>query len=146
MSDMNKILAFLLILVLGACTFQTRPRGYIFPEDMEQQLAQIRTVAQFEEAFGSPQARTIHGNQVWIYYGARENMRGPLPLTWDERTVLLVWHDGKNIIETKILRDADLPNVRIARGATAIPAEIELNAFQELINNIGRFSPAGLGQ
>jgi len=143
---MNKILAFVLIFSLGACTFQSKPRGYVFPEDMEQQLARIRTVAQFEEVFGSPQARTIHGRPVWIYYGARENTRGPLPLTWDDRTVLLVWHDGNNIKETRILRDEDLPDVRIARGATPIPAEIELNAIEELVNNIGRFTPAGLGQ
>ena len=146
MLNMNKILTAVLILLLGACTFQTRPRGYVFPDDLNQQLARIKTVAQLEEEFGSPQARTIHGPLVFIYYGARENTRGPLPLTWDDRTVLLVWIDGKNVTETRVLRDADLPNVRLARGATPIPAEIELNMFEELINNIGRFTPAGLGQ
>jgi hypothetical protein len=39
-----------------------------------------------------------------------------------------------------------LPDVDIDSDETEIPAAIELNAMQELFNNIGRFSPAGLGQ
>ncbi|MCL1786291.1 MAG: hypothetical protein FWG39_04070 [Alphaproteobacteria bacterium] len=139
------LMPYALCLALCACTFQSKPRGYIFPADMETELAGIKTVAALEEKFGSPQARTVHGDTVWIYYGATENYHGPLPLSWDERTVMLVWHDGKNIKNTKILHDADLPKVKIAAGATPVPAEIELNAFQELVNNVGRFTPAGLG-
>ena len=53
---------------------------------------------------------------------------------------------GNSVIKTRVLHDADLPDVKIADGETAIPAAIELNAIEELFNNIGRFSPAGLGQ
>jgi hypothetical protein len=44
------------------------------------------------------------------------------------------------------LHDNDLPDIKVANGETAIPAAIELNALEELFNNIGRFSPGGLGQ
>ena len=40
----------------------------------------------------------------------------------------------------------DLKDVKMASGETEIPAAIELNALEELFNNIGRFTPAGLGQ
>ena len=50
------------------------------------------------------------------------------------------------VTKTKILHDKDLKDVEMASGETAIPAAIELNALEEMFNNIGRFSPAGLGQ
>ena len=134
------------LLFVSACTFQTKQRGYIFPEDTEPALAEIKTVSQLEEMFGSPQARTVYGKPVWIYYGADENYHGPFPLTWDNRKVLLVWTDGGRITASKILKDEDLPRMSVADGSTPIPAEIQLNVFEELINNIGRFTPAGLGQ
>ena len=98
------------------------------------------------EKIGAPQVKTIHGNTVWVYFGADENYRGPLAPTYTDETVLLAWVNGKRVVKTAVLRDADLPDVVIAEGETEIPAAIELNAIQELFNNIGRFSPAGLGQ
>ncbi|MDR1361095.1 MAG: hypothetical protein LBJ18_02175 [Rickettsiales bacterium] len=142
-------------LCAAGCTFQTKHRGYIFPEDAEAQLAEVKTTADLEEKFGSPQARTVYGKPVWIYHGADENYHGPFPLTYDNKKILLAWVDpspqsgaaaGGRVVQAKILTDKDLPDIDIADGATPIPAEIQLNAFEELINNVGRFSPAGLGQ
>ena len=66
--------------------------------------------------------------------------------TFTNETVLLVWVRGNRVLKTQILHDVDLPDIEIADGETPIPAAIELNAIEELFNNIGRFSPAGLGQ
>ena len=134
------------MLGLAACTFQTRHRGYVFPEDLEAKVATIKTTAQLQDEIGDPQARTIYGDEVWIYYSAEENMRGPFPNTFDDKTVLLAWVKGGRVLKTQILHDDDLKDVRIAEGETEIPAAIELNALEEMFNNIGRFSPAGLGQ
>ena len=147
---MKKILAtcYLLfaICTLTACTFQTKHRGYIFPEDLDSILVAAKTTEVLEDKLGSPATRTIYGRQVWIYYGTDENYRGPLPLTYDNKRVLLVWVDGEKITATRMLTDEDLPDVTVDGAATPIPAEIRLNAFQEMINNVGRFTPAGLGQ
>ncbi len=134
------------MIVVAGCTFQTKHRGYVFPSDLDSVAASIKTTAQLEDKIGAPQAKTLYGDPVWIYYGADENMRGPLPVTYGNRTVLLAWVRGNRVIRTQVLRDADLPRVKIADGETQIPAAIELNAIEELFNNIGRFSPAGLGQ
>lgn len=142
---MKKILLFSLIL-LGACTFQTKHRGYVFPDDLESKIATIKTTAQLQEAIGDPQTRTVYGDEVWVYYGADENMRGPFPTTYDNKTVLLAWVKNGKITKTKILHDQDLKDIKLADGETQIPAAIELNALEELFNNIGRFSPAGMGQ
>lgn len=139
---------FMLIFVvlLSACTFQTKHRGYVFPPDLDAVVADIKTTKQLTTEIGSPQVKTIYGDEVWIYYGADENYRGPLPLKYDNQTVLLAWVDGARVREIQVLHDDDLPDVMISEDETEIPAAIELNAIQELFNNIGRFSPAGLGQ
>lgn len=142
---MKKILLFVLVL-LGACTFQTKHRGYVFPEDLESKIATIKTTAALQDEIGDPQAKTVYGDEVWVYYGADENLRGPFPKTYDNQTVLLAWVKNGKITKTKILHDKDLKDIKIADGETKIPAAIELNALEELFNNIGRFSPAGMGQ
>ena len=128
------------------CTFQTKHRGYVFPDDLESRVASIKTTTALESEIGAPQTKTIYGDEIWIYYGADDNYRGPLPKTYDNKTVLLAWVNGGAVTKTQVLRDGDLQNIKIASGETEIPAAIELNALQELFNNIGRFSPAGLGQ
>lgn len=143
--SMKKIILFLII-CLSACTFQTKHRGYVFPDDLEARVASIKTTAQLRDEIGDPQTRTIYGDEVWVYYGADENMHGPFPITYDNKTVLLAWVKNGKVIKTQVLHDDDLKDVKLADGETEIPAAIELNALEELFNNIGRFSPAGLGQ
>ena len=142
---MKKIF-IIFMLVLSACTFQTKHRGYVFPDDLENRIENIKTTAQLQDEIGDPQTRTIYGDEVWIYYSADENMRGPFPKTYDNKTVLLAWVKNGRVLKTKVLHDDDLTDVKLASGETQIPAAIELNALEELVNNIGRFSPAGLGQ
>ncbi|MBE6461633.1 MAG: hypothetical protein E7006_02195 [Alphaproteobacteria bacterium] len=134
------------MLALAACTFQTKHRGYVFPADLQEQVADIKTTAELVDKVGAPQSKTMYGDEVWIYFGADENYRGPLAPTFTNETVLLAWVRGNRVLKTRVLHDADLPNVVIAEGETEIPAAIELSAIEELFNNIGRFSPAGLGQ
>ena len=143
---MKKIITLLMILLLAACTFQTKHRGYVFPDDLETRVAGIKTTTQLQENFGDPLARTVYGDTVWIYYGLDENYRGPLPYKYDNKTVLLAWVRGNAVIKTQVLHDDDLPDIKMDDEETPIPAAVELNAIQELFNNIGRFSPAGMGQ
>lgn len=143
---MRRILFISFVTILAACTFQTKHRGYVFPSDLDAQVATIKTTRDLTDKIGMPQVKTQYGDEIWIYYGADENYRGPLPHTFDNRTVLLATVSGANVKKIQVLRDDDLPDVKIADGETEIPAAIELNALQELFNNIGRFTPAGLGQ
>ena len=143
---MKKIILILCCVVLCACTFQTKHRGYVFPNDLETQIAKVKTTAQLEDIIGSPQVKTVYGDEVWIYFGEDENYHGPFPLTYDNKTILLAWVSGARVTKTQILHDDDLPDVCIDSDETEIPAAIELNALEELFNNIGRFSPGGLGQ
>lgn len=143
---MKKILALFIIFIVAACTFQTKHRGYVFPDDLESQVAGIKTTAQLQDKIGDPLAKTVYGDTVWIYYGMDENYRGPLPHTYDNKTVLLAWVRGNQVVKTQILHDKDLPEITMDDDETQIPAAVELNAIQELFNNIGRFSPAGMGQ
>lgn len=141
-----KKLFIILMLVISACSLQTRHRGYVFPDDLESKVANIKTTTQLQDEIGDPQARTVYGDEVWIYYSADENMRGPFANKYDNKTVLLAWVKDSRVLKTKVLHDDDLKDVKMADGETVIPAAIELNALEEMFNNIGRFSPAGLGQ
>lgn len=143
---MKKVILILCCCVMTACAFQTKHRGYVFPDDLETRVTNIKTTKQLQEEIGDPQTRTIYGDEVWVYYGADENMHGPFPVTYDNKTVLLAWVQGNRVVKTQILHDDDLTDVSVADGETKIPAAIELNAMEELFNNIGRFSPAGMGQ
>lgn len=143
---MQKIILILFCIFVGACTFQTKHRGYVFPDDLEVKIATVKTTNQLQDLIGSPQAKTIHGDEVWIYFGEDENYHGPFPLTYDNKTVLLAWVRGGRVTKIQILHDKDLPNIEIDSDETEIPAAIELNAIEELFNNVGRFSPSGLGQ
>ena len=143
---MKKIILVLLSVVMAGCTFQTKHRGYVFPEDLESKITNIKTTSQLQEEIGDPQAKTVYGDEVCIYYSADENMHGPFPMTYDNKIVLLAWVKNGRVLRTQVLHDDDLKDVKIADGETKIPAAIELNALEELVNNIGRFSPAGLGQ
>lgn len=142
---MKKVVLFF-SLAVAACTFQTKHRGYVFPPNIEEVVTEIKTTNQLTQEIGSPQVKTMYGDEVWIYYGVDENYRGPLPLKYDNKTVLLAWVNGNKVTNVQVLHDEDLPKVVISEDETPIPAAIELNALQELFNNIGRFSPAGLGQ
>jgi outer membrane protein assembly factor BamE (lipoprotein component of BamABCDE complex) len=141
-----QMLFMALCVLLSACTFQTKHRGYVFPKTIDEDISSIKTTAQLIDAVGAPQTKTLYGDEVWIYYGADENYRGPLKHTFTDKTVLLAWVRGNSVQKIQVLHDQDLPRVKPAAGETEIPAAIELNALQELFNNIGRFSPAGLGQ
>jgi len=142
---MKKIFVLLLIcLVATAC--QTKHRGYVFPTNIEQEITKVHTTAQLKKVVGDPQAKTMYGDEVWIYYGSDENMRGPFPVKYDNKTVVLAWVKGNNVVKTKVLHDEDLEKVKMASGETEIPAAIELYAIEELFNNIGRFSPSGMAQ
>ena len=143
---MKKYLAIAAALCFAACAFQTKHRGYVFPDDLESSVAGIKTTNELVEKIGAPQVKTVYGDTVWVYYGVDENYRGPLAPTFTNETVLLAWVDGRRVVKTQVLRDAELPDMKLAKGETQIPAAIELNALEELFNNIGRFSPAGLGQ
>jgi len=143
---MKKVVLILCCVIVSACTFQTKHRGYVFPSDLETDVTTIKTTAQLMDKIGAPQTKTLYGDEVWIYYGADENYRGPLPHTFTDKTVLLAWVNGNTVKKIRVLHDDDLEKVKMAAGETEIPAAIELNALEELFNNIGRFTPAGLGQ
>ena len=66
---MRKLLVFLLVFVCMGCTFQTKHRGYMFPDDLETRVTGVKTTSQLQETLGDPLAKTVYGDSVWIYYG-----------------------------------------------------------------------------
>ena len=48
---MKKIILCALVL-LSACTFQTKHRGYVFPDDLASQVADVKTTTALIEKIG----------------------------------------------------------------------------------------------
>ena len=140
---MLKFIYLFCFVVLFACTFQVKHRGYIFPQNFEGSINSIKTTKQLKDIFGSPLIKTIYGQNIWVYAGVDENYRGPLKEKYTDTIVLFAWINGNNVIKTKILKDKDLPKIKINSDETKVPNAIDLNAIEELFNNIGRFKPAG---
>ena len=69
----KKFLIFVAILFVSACTFQTKHRGYVFPDDLETRLSGVKTISQLQEKLGDPLAKTVYGDTIWIYYGMDES-------------------------------------------------------------------------
>lgn len=138
-----RFIYLLLVCVLVGCTFKTKHRGFVFPDDFETKISNIKTIDKLKKDFGDPQVSTVFGNKIYIYYSVDENYRGPFPIKYNNKKALLVWAKGNKITQTKILNNDDFKNVQIKSGETKIPQEIKLNAIEELFNNIGRFKPAG---
>ncbi|MDR0803797.1 MAG: hypothetical protein LBO08_01775 [Rickettsiales bacterium] len=145
---MRKTAIFYLLSFICLAACQTKHRGYVFPDDIDAQAAGVKTVAGLEEKFGSPQGQTLYGREkILMYYGADENYNGPFPHSFSNKTALFAWADGAGrITKTRVLHDGDFAGIGLDGDETPIPAAVELNALQELMNNVGRFSPAGLGQ
>ena len=43
---MKKIVMFLLVMMMAACTFQTKHRGYVFPKTIDEDVMTIKTTSQ----------------------------------------------------------------------------------------------------
>ena len=63
--NMKKILLIFAV-ILSACTFQTKHRGYVFPENLENKLANVKTISALVDAIGAPQVKTVYGDDVWV--------------------------------------------------------------------------------
>ncbi len=143
---MKKFLLITLALIsVCGCTTNTKHRGYIFPSDIDNVVETLKTRDDVQQKLGNPSAQTIYGKPLWIYYGYDENYRGPLPLKYDNKQVLLIQFNGEIVTSKKILTDTDLPDdFCMDSDETAVPGAVDLNMFEELFNNIGRFSPSGI--
>lgn len=139
----------LALVLLSGCSFigPTRTtRGNLVDVDQLKELVPgTSTRADVTSLIGSPTAHATFDDNTWIYIGQVTQARvGRLPGVDRQQVVELTFDPSGTLRSQKILDKADGLNVSMAAGATRSPGS-EASFLQQLIGNVGHFSPGGLG-
>ncbi len=146
---MRPVLTLLPLLLLGACSlFQAQPvtRGDVVASDQLRELVPgTSTRADATSLLGSPTAHATFDDNTWIYIGQRTRSRvGQLPGVDMQDVVLLTFDQGGTLRTVRQLSKRDSKPVDMVARTTPSPGS-EASFMQQLLGNIGRYSPGGLG-
>lgn len=138
----------LLLLVSGCSFFEATPqvRGNRIDADVLKELTPgTSTRADATALLGSPTAKATFDDNQWIYIGALTRpVIGRTQKVLSQDVVLLTFNEQGVLRDVKQLnKDDALPVTMVAR-ATPSPGS-EASILQQLLGNVGRFSPGGLG-
>ena len=101
------------------------------------------TRPQVVELIGSPTARATFDDNTWIYIG---EVTAPVPLMLPkvkrQEVVVLTFDAGGVLRSRRLLDRADGHDVAMAGGSTPSPGS-KTSFIQQLIGNVGRYSPLG---
>jgi outer membrane protein assembly factor BamE (lipoprotein component of BamABCDE complex) len=136
-------------LLLSSCAWLMPPpqlRGNkVDPESMKELTPGTSTKADVSAIIGSPTARDTFDDNTWLYISEVTQQRIGRTLGELQQDVVVLNFDDKGVLKTinKLDKDDALPVTVIAR-TTASPGT-EASFMQQLLGNIGRFNPAGVG-
>jgi outer membrane protein assembly factor BamE (lipoprotein component of BamABCDE complex) len=134
-------------LLLSSCAWLMPPpqvRGNkVDPESMKELTPGTSTKADVSAIIGSPTARDTFDDNTWLYISELTQQRIGRTLGQLQQNVVVLNFDDKGVLKTiqTLNKDDALPVSVIAR-TTASPGT-EASFMQQLLGNIGRFSPAG---
>lgn len=120
-------------------------RGAMLDTDTVKELVPgTSTRADATSLLGSPTAKATFDDNTWIYIGqVTETRIGRTPGVVKQRVVVLTFDPNGTLRQVKSLDKADAKDVAMATGATPSPGS-EASFMQQLLGNVGKFSPAGL--
>ena len=143
--------ALLLLALLGGCampSFLSQPpqiRGNrVDADQLKQVVPGTTTRNDVMTLLGSPTAKATFDDRTWLYI--TETTKPVIAGTQEEldQRVVAVTFDGKGVVQRVATKTADdgMP-VSMASGATPSPGS-EATFMQQLLGNVGRFSPGGV--
>ncbi len=140
--------ASMLATVAGCSWFETPPqaRGNRVQADSLKELTPgVSTRADVTALLGSPTAKATFDDNQWIYIGSLTRPEVGRTQGVISQDVVLVTFNGQGGLEgmTRLAQTAALP---VSGGARATPSPgSEASVLQQLLGNVGRFNPGGLG-
>lgn len=142
-------LPLVLALALGGCSlFEAQPvtRGDVVTTDQLSELVPgTSTRADATSLLGSPTAHATFDDNTWIYIGQRTRSRvGRVPGVMMQDVVLLTFDQAGTLRSVRQLAKKDAKPVDMVARTTPSPGS-EASFMQQLLGNIGRYSPGGLG-
>jgi len=136
---------------LGACGIihifdpTLRQRGSLVDQDALRELIPgTSSRADVTALIGSPTARATFDDNTWIYITQITSTRiGRTPGVTMQQVLVLKFDPRGTLTSIRKLDKEDAKQVAMAPGATPSPGS-EASFMQQLLGNVGRFTPAGL--
>ena len=136
------------VLILAGCSVVASPRmlrgAQVDPDELKQLVPGTSTRKDVEALIGSPTTKGTFDDR-WIYISQTTHTRiGMLPGV-DKQNVLMLAFDRNGVLQTMDRRDLkDGKPVTMVARTTPSPGS-EASFMQQLLGNVGRFNPGGLG-
>jgi outer membrane protein assembly factor BamE (lipoprotein component of BamABCDE complex) len=136
-------------LLLSSCSWLMPPpqvRGNkVDPESLKELVPGTSTKADVSAIIGSPTARDSFDENTWLYIGEMTQERiGRTLGELDQNVVVLNFNDKGVLANVHTLDKEDALPVAVIARTTPSPGT-EASFMQQLLGNIGRFNPAGVG-
>ncbi|WP_428375506.1 outer membrane protein assembly factor BamE [Lichenicoccus sp.] len=139
-------LALLALPLAGCGLFAPIPtnRGIIIESvDYNKLVPGTTTKADVATLIGSPTTHATFDDNTWIYIGeVTAPVPTALPRVESQEVVVLSFDAGGTLRSRRLLDKADGREIAMASGKTPTPGS-ETSFMQQLIGNVGRYSPLG---
>lgn len=136
----------LLCLTLGACTPSYRNHGYMPPEDvLDQIVVGVDTRASVEETAGPPGASGVVNGGGYYYVRSRTRTLGFLAPDEIDRQVLAISFDTSGVVSNIETFGLEKGQVVPLTRRVSDSAVSDKSFLRQLLGNIGRIGPSGLG-
>lgn len=140
-----------LALTLGGCGVtrifnptHSRRGALVEQEALKQLVPGTSTRADATSLLGSPTARATFDDNTWLYITQITSTRiGRTPGVTMQRVLVLQFEPNGTLKSLRQLDREDGKQIAMAPGATPSPGS-EASFMQQLLGNVGRFTPAGL--
>ena len=121
-----------------------RRGALIDAESLKDLTPGVSTRADATSVLGTPTARATFDDNTWIYITQITSTRiGRTPGVTMQQVLVLKFDPRGTLTSIRRLDKEDAKQVAMAPGATPSPGS-EASFMQQLLGNVGRFTPAGL--
>lgn len=136
--------AGLALATLNACTPVVKTHGNIVTADLETEIKPNETTrSDILAMFGSPTTKSVLSDLVWYYIGEQTEQTAFFRPDVVERNVLKVTFNMDETVEkVEVLNKDDGQSIYIIDRTTPTSGR-KLNALQQILGNVGRFTPDG---
>jgi outer membrane protein assembly factor BamE (lipoprotein component of BamABCDE complex) len=141
----RKILPSLLIcLALIGCTPMLATRGnFLEDEQLKTLQVGVSSKAEVEQKLGSPTTTDPFDNKKWFYIGEKTSARAFFKPEVQARRVMIVEFDENDFLKSaNELDEKSGKQIEMVKKTTPAPGR-EMNAFEQFVNNIGKFNKQG---
>ncbi|MDG2187473.1 MAG: outer membrane protein assembly factor BamE [Hyphomicrobiales bacterium] len=137
---MKKIIILLIILNISSCGSNIEKRGYLFNDNMQQDIVSGMQKFEILQLMGSPSTTSSENGDKFYYIANKFYKYAFLNPKEIERTVIVISfnnEDNVDNIEKYTLKDGKIVNYKSDK---TIPGGTQVTVIQDLLDNTGRYT------